>query len=130
LAIATDSINSRSGPTARAGLRRPCLGSLRVQRCGIGGLYSGCLRDPSCTPVWGSDGNESLLQAVTALPSGAVEALGPVDAPSAELPRVVRRAAIAHGVHDQRQPDASPGGVRRWYAADLLGQQARAGPPR
>jgi catechol 2,3-dioxygenase-like lactoylglutathione lyase family enzyme len=69
------------------------------------------------------DGNEWLLQEVTARLPGRVDADDTTFASPAELAAALRRAGAAHGEHEKRtgQRDADwPG----WYAEYIVGEQA------
>ena len=67
------------------------------------------------------DGNGWLLQEVTTRLPGRVDAAQAVFASTADLASALRRAAAAHGEHEERtgQPDAD---WPDWYAAYLMAE--------
>jgi catechol 2,3-dioxygenase-like lactoylglutathione lyase family enzyme len=69
------------------------------------------------------DGNEWLLQEVTARLPGRVDAGDTTFTSSTELASALRRASAAHGEHEKRtgQPDAD---WPSWYAAYMVAEQA------
>ena len=69
------------------------------------------------------DGNEWLLQEVTARLPGRTDAAGTTFASTADLANAMRRASVAHGEHEQRI-GAADENWPDWYGAYMVAEQA------
>jgi catechol 2,3-dioxygenase-like lactoylglutathione lyase family enzyme len=70
------------------------------------------------------DGNEWLLQEVTARFPGRVDAAETRFASASELADAMRRASVAHGEHEQRNGGEYDVNWPNWYAAYIVAEQA------
>ena len=70
------------------------------------------------------DGNNWLLQEITARLPGRVDAEATSFASTADLAGALRRAATAHGGHEKRTGKADPEGWPDWYADYMVKEQA------
>jgi catechol 2,3-dioxygenase-like lactoylglutathione lyase family enzyme len=70
------------------------------------------------------DGNEWLLQEVTARFPGRVDADGTIFTSSTELASAFRRAEAAHGEHEKRTGGQRDANWPEWYAAYMIAEQA------
>ena len=70
------------------------------------------------------DGNQWLLQEVTARLPGRVDASGTTFVRSSELASALRRAAAAHGDHEKRTGKHDTRGWPDWYAEYIVAEQA------
>jgi catechol 2,3-dioxygenase-like lactoylglutathione lyase family enzyme len=69
------------------------------------------------------DGNRWMLQEVTERLPGRVETTTAFTS-AADVASALRRAAAAHGAHEQRVGKADPNGWPDWYAAYIVAEQA------
>ena len=70
------------------------------------------------------DGNEWLLQEVTARLPGRVKADDTIFTSSTELASALRRAEAAHGEHEKRTGGQRDANWPEWYAAYMIAEQA------
>jgi len=70
------------------------------------------------------DGNEWLLQEVTARLPGRVKADDTTFTSPTELASALRRAAVAHGEHEKRTGGQRDANWPEWYAAYMIAEQA------
>jgi catechol 2,3-dioxygenase-like lactoylglutathione lyase family enzyme len=70
------------------------------------------------------DGNGWLLQEITARLPGRVDTSGTTFGSSAELASALRRAAAAHGEHEQRSGGRRDENWPDWYAEYIVSEQA------
>jgi catechol 2,3-dioxygenase-like lactoylglutathione lyase family enzyme len=70
------------------------------------------------------DGNGWLLQEVTTRLPGRVEAAATSFASAGDLASALRRAAVAHGEHEQRTGGQRDENWPDWYAAYMVAEQA------
>ena len=76
------------------------------------------------------DGNEWLLQEITRRLPGRIDAAETTFASAADLANAMRRASVAHGVHEQRMGGAYDENWPVWYAAHIVAEQAGTEPPK
>jgi catechol 2,3-dioxygenase-like lactoylglutathione lyase family enzyme len=82
----------------------------------------------SLAPFNDPDGNHWLLQEITTRLPGRVEAAETSFASAGDLASAMRRAAIAHGEHEERIGAADPNWPD-WYAEYMVREQSGAEPP-
>jgi hypothetical protein len=70
------------------------------------------------------DGNEWLLQEITARFPGRVDTDHTTFTSSAELVNALRRAEAAHGEHEKRTGGQRDANWPEWYAAYMIAEQA------
>ena len=76
------------------------------------------------------DGNEWLLQEITRRLPGRTHAAETTFASAADLANAMRRASVAHGVHEQRMGGTYDENWPDWYAAYMMAEQAGTEPPK
>jgi catechol 2,3-dioxygenase-like lactoylglutathione lyase family enzyme len=74
------------------------------------------------------DGNNWVLQEITARLPGRIDAAETSFASTSDLAEAMRRAAMAHGEHEQRTGSADPNWPA-WYAAFMVSEQHGEPPP-